>query len=247
MSPEISQPTDRPRLLVTGPAGRVGPHLLPFLRDRYALRLLDLNPLPFERSNDDEFVQADIRNLPAIEQACARIHAVIHLAAIPDEADFHSLLLPINLAGVYNAFEAARRAGVPKVIFISTGQTVLSYPKGAWVSPDMPARPSSVYACTKLFGEALARHYSDLHGLQMIVIRLCWFQPYDSPLLRAAHPIWREWCSPRDFGQLVLKALEADLPFGVFFGVSNNTGRFWDIQNAAELLGYHPVDDAYRR
>ena len=101
------------------------------------------------------------------------------------------------------------------------------------------------YACTKLFGEALARYYSDVHGLRMIVIRLCWFQPYDSPLLRREDPIWREWCSPRDLAQLVLQSLATDLAFGVFFGISNNTGRFWDIANAEQLLGYRPVDDAY--
>ena len=108
----------------------------------------------------------------------------------------------------------------------------------------MPPRPWTVYACTKLFGEALARHYSENHGLQMIVIRLCWFQPYDSEVLRQPGNIEREWCSPRDFTQLLVKSLRADVPFAIFFGVSNNTGRFWDISNARALVGYDPVDDA---
>jgi nucleoside-diphosphate-sugar epimerase len=237
----------RPRILVTGPAGRVGPHLLPFLREHYALRLLDAAPRSFELVEDDEFIQADIQDLPAMERACAGSQAIVHLAAISEEADFHSRLLPVNLAGVFNVFEAARRTGVSRVVFTSTGQTVLAYPKGDWVTTEMPARPSSVYACTKLFGEALARHYADVHGMQMIVIRLCWFQPYTSPLLKAPDPIWREWCSPKDFAQLVLKSLQAPVSFGVFFGVSNNTGRFWDIRNAEQLLGYSPVDNAFQR
>jgi uronate dehydrogenase len=108
----------------------------------------------------------------------------------------------------------------------------------------MPPRPSSVYGCTKLFGEALARHYAEKHGLSMIVIRLCYFQPYDSPLLRQPGDVQREWCSPRDLAQLLLKCLRTDLAFAVFFGVSNNTGRFWDISNAQRLVGYEPVDDA---
>jgi len=112
------------------------------------------------------------------------------------------------------------------------------------VTPDMPARPWTVYACTKLFGEALARHYSDKHGMSMIVIRLCWFQAYDSEPLHQPGNLQREWCSPRDFVQLLVKSLRTDLPFGVFFGVSNNTGRYWDISNAQTLLGYEPVDDA---
>lgn len=234
------------RLLITGPGGRVGPRLLPFLRPHFALRLLDAQPLPPELVAGDEFVRADITDLPALERACAGVAAVVHLAAISDEADFHSQLLPVNLAGTYNVFEAARRAGVDRVIFISTGQTVLYYPKGEWVTPEMPPRPWTVYACSKLFGEALARHYHEKHGMRMIVIRLCWFQPEDSPLLRAGGDIEREWCSPRDFAQLVLGALRADVGFGIYFGVSNNTGRFWDLSNAAAELGYAPEDDARR-
>ena len=223
----------------------MGQQIVPLLRPVFALRLLDTAPLQhLELSGDDEYVCASIRDLTALERACAGVFAMIHLAAIPEEADFHSQLLPTNLEGAYNAFEAARRASVGKVIFASTGQTVLSYPAGEWVTPEMPARPSSVYACTKLFGEALARHYADVHGMQVIVIRLCMFQPYESPLLRSPGAAQREWCSPRDFVQLIVKCLQSDVSFAVFFGVSNNTGRFWDISNAQRLVGYDPVDNA---
>ena len=235
----------RERILITGPGGRVGKEIVPLLREHYALRLLDAAPLKsIQLMGDDEFVQADIRDLDAIRRACDGVTAMVHLAAISDEDDFHTRLLPVNLEGVYNAFEAARQAGLKKVVFTSTGQTVLYYPKGEWVTPEMPARPWTVYACTKMFGEALARHYSDKHGMSMIVIRLCWFQAYDSELLRKPGDVQREWCSPRDFVQLLVKSLQTDIPFDVFFGVSNNTGRFWDISNAQKLLGYEPVDDA---
>jgi uronate dehydrogenase len=235
----------RERILITGPGGRVGKEIVPLLREHYALRLLDAAALKsIQLMGDDEFVQADIRDLDAIRRACDGVTAMVHLAAISDEDDFHTRLLPVNLEGVYNAFEAARQAGLKKVVFTSTGQTVLYYPKGEWVTPEMPARPWTVYACTKMFGEALARHYSDKHGMSMIVIRLCWFQAYESELLRKPGDVQREWCSPRDFVQLLVKSLQTDIPFDVFFGVSNNTGRFWDISNAQKLLGYEPVDDA---
>src|SRR5258705_8442529 len=113
-----------------------------------------------------------------------------------------------------------------------------------WSTRNMPARPWTVYACTKMFGEALARYFSDKHGMDMIVIRLCYFQPYDSPLLREPGDIQREWCSPRDLTQLLVKSLRAPLSFAIFFGVSNNTGRFWDISNSRKLVGYQPVDNA---
>ncbi len=237
----------RERILITGPCGRVGPQIVPLLREQFALRLFDAGPLTgITLTGDDEFVQADIRDRDALRRACDGVTAMVHLAAISDEDDFHSRLLPVNLEGVFNAFEAARLAGVSKVIFASTGQTVLNYPPGEWVTPDMPARPWTVYACTKLFGEALARHYSDKHGMSMIAIRLCNFQPYDSPLLRAPSALQREWCSPRDLAQLITRSLRSEVKFAIFFGLSNNTDRCWDISNAQQLVGYAPEDDAAR-
>jgi nucleoside-diphosphate-sugar epimerase len=234
----------RERVLITGPGGRVGPYLIPLLRQNYALRLLDRKPL--SPSGDDEFVEADIRDTEAVRKACKGIKALIHLAAISDEDDFRSKLLPVNIDGVYSVFEAARQANVTKVIFTSTAQTVLHYGKGNWVTPEMPARPWTIYACTKLFGEALARYYVDHYKMSILCIRLAWFQNYDSEQLRSRPEMLQEWCSPRDFAQLVRKAIESDLDFGVFFGVSNNTGRYWDISNAQKLLGYAPEDDGAR-
>ena len=234
----------RERILITGPGGRVGPHIVPLLREHFALRLLDAKPLQPEV--DDEVVQADIRDFEALRKACDGVKAMVHLAAVSDEDDFHTRLLPMNLSGTYNAFEAARQAGLRKVIFASTCQTVLNYGEGVWVTPEMPVRPITVYACTKVFGEALARHYSDCHGLSMICLRLAWFQGYDSELLRTRPDMLNHWCSPRDLTQLIVKSLRTDLPFGIFFGVSNNTGRFWDTTNAHQLLGYQPEDDGAR-
>jgi len=232
----------RERILITGPGGRVGTHIVPLLREHFALRLLDFKPLRAE--GDDEFVQADIRDFEPLRQACTGAKAMIHLAAVPDEDEFHTRLLPMNLTGVHNAFEAARQAGVRKVIFASTGQTVLHYPRGEWVTPEMPVRPVTVYACTKVFGEALARYYSDHYQMSMICIRICWFQGYNSPLLRSQPELHREWCSPRDLTQLLVKSIRTDIPFGLFFGVSSNTGRYWDISNAQRMVGYDPQDDA---
>jgi len=233
----------RERILITGPGGRVGTHLVPLLREHFALRLFDAQPL--SAVGDDEVIRGDIQNFDALRKACEGVHAMLHLAAISDEADFHSKLLPVNLAGVYNAFEAARQSGLKKVLYASTGQTILNYGRETYVNVEMPVRPSTIYACTKVFGEALARFYSETRDMAMICIRLCYFRGYDDPLLRVpGHGVQNDWCSPRDLAQLVVKCLRSDLRFGIFFGLSNNTHCHWDIGNARELLGYEPQDNA---
>jgi NAD+ dependent glucose-6-phosphate dehydrogenase len=231
----------RERILITGPGGRVGPHIIPLLREHFALRLFDARKL--SAAWDDEVVQGDIREFDALRRACEGVRTMIHLAAVSDEDDFVTRLLPMNVLGLYNAFEAARQTGVRKVIFASTGQTVLNHGPEAWITPEMPVRPWTLYACTKVFGEAAARYYSDTFGMSMICIRLGWFQSnpdfFREERERAGH-----WCSPRDLAQLLVKAIRADLPFGIFFGVSNNSDRHWDLSNAKELLGYDPVDNS---
>jgi uronate dehydrogenase len=233
----------RERILVTGPGGRVGTQIVPLLREQFALRLLDTKPL--QGQGDDDVLQADIRDFDAFRTACDGVKALVHLAAIADEDDFHTRLLPMNVAGAYNAFEAARQAGVRKILFASTGQTVLNYGRGTWVTTEMPVRPATIYASTKVFGEALARYYSDIHGMSVICIRICYFRAYDDPLLRIPnHEVQRTWCSPRDLTQLMIKSIRCDLPFAIFFGISNNTQRKWDISNAQKLIGYEPQDNA---
>jgi len=234
----------REKLLITGPGGRVGTQIVPLLRREFALRLFDARAL--EAQEDDEVITGDIRDFDALLKACRGADAVLHLAAVPDEDDFHSKLLPMNVAGAYNAFEAARQAGVRKFLFASTGQTVLNYPRGEWVTPEMPVRPSTVYGCTKVFGEALGRHYSDVHGMQVICIRICYFQPYDTKVFVNHPEAKREWCSPRDLTQLITKSIRSQVTFAIFFGVSNNTGRFWDISNSEKLVGYVPEENAFR-
>jgi uronate dehydrogenase len=234
----------REKILITGPGGRVGVQIVPLLREHFALRLFDSAPLL--AVGDDELVEGDIQDFNALRRACEGVSAVIHLAAISDEADFHTKLLPVNLAGTYNAFEAARQAGVKRVIYASTGQVILNYGRETHVTVEMPPRPSTVYACTKIFGESLARWYSETHGMSVLCIRLCYFRAYDDPLLRIpGHAVQYDWCSPRDLTQLLVKCLRTDLRFGIFFGISNNSkGGQWDLSNAKELLGYEPQDDA---
>lgn len=134
----------RERILVTGPCGRVGTQIVPLLREHFALRLFDIQPMKPE--GDDEVVQGDIRDFEAVLNACRGVKAVLHLAAVSDEDDFYTRLLPMNLLGTYNVFEAALRAGVRKVLFASSGQTVLGYLSDNWTKSQVWVTPDSRFA-----------------------------------------------------------------------------------------------------
>jgi uronate dehydrogenase len=108
----------------------------------------------------------------------------------------------------------------------------------------MAVRPRTEYGCTKVFGEALARHYADKYGMSMICLRIGSFYAYGSDNLRTRKDALSRWSSPRDLTQLVTKSIRSDVPFGVYFAVSDTPVRQWDIESARRDLGYEPVDNA---
>lgn len=226
-------------LAITGAFGRVGSKILPLLREKYKLVLIDL--IKEEYSDKDIVHVGNIRDINFLKKAFYGCDAVLHLAATPDEDDFYTKLMPNNIEGVYTVFDVAHQVGIKKVIFASTCQAVLHYPNSVFITTDKPPRPYNLYACTKLFGESLARYYSDKFGMSFICLRIGWFQDYDSEFLSDTE-IKKRWCSPKDLAQLIDRGIQSNLKFGIFFAISDNENKYWDIENAKTLLGYKPVD-----
>ena len=76
-------------------------------------------------------------------------------------------------------------------------------------------------------------------------MRIGSFQPEEAVRERGSDRILSTWLSHRDCVQLVWRGIEAsEVKFGIFYGISGNKRAYWDIQNARDLLGYEPEDDA---
>ncbi len=202
------------------------------------LRLLDLAELA--AGPGEEAVRADATDLAAMTRACSGVSAVIHLAGISGEAPWEQIAAA-NIGGTYVAFEAARRAGVGRVIFASSNHAVGFTPRAAFPAADyaFPA-PDSYYGVSKAAGEALAALYHHRYGMDAICIRIltCADRPQTVRALST-------WLSPDDAGRLFDACLAADRPgFRVVYGVSRNTRGGWASLAEAESLGFRPRDDA---
>jgi uronate dehydrogenase len=212
-------------VLVTGAAGRVAGLILPVLRREFRLRRLDVVEQAPEA--DDELVSGDVGDLEVMCRACDGVAAVVHLAAQPADAEFRTMLLPRNVDGTWAAYEGAIRARVPRFVFASTIQTVDGNPMETFVSPEAPPRPVSVYACTKLFGEALGRFHADVSGLGVVCLRLGAVVPRDHPRLVTDARFRSVWCDPEDLARLVVAAILSEVRFAMVIAVSSpGTARF---------------------
>ncbi len=227
------------RVLITGAGGTIGRSLTERLSDRYQLRLMHRSRP--DDAGDRDIVAADIRNVDEVLAAMDGVDTVWHLAGDPAVPAPWESVLENNIIGTRNVLEAARGAGVRRVVFASTNHVMGMYDRdGAWpVYNDLPQRPDSLYGVSKAFGEDLGRHYYDAFGLEFIALRIGWFM--DTP--KMSQGVGRAmWLSPDDCAQVFTCATVADVPFGVFYAISDNPDRRWDITDTMLQLGYRPRD-----
>jgi uronate dehydrogenase len=230
-----------PTILITGAAGRIGTMLRPRLAlPGRVLRLIDVTPLPEPLGPGEEGETASVTDLAAMTAACAGAEAVIHLGGIATESSWDRIL-DVNINGTYTVFEAARRAGVPRVVFASSNHAVGFTPRADFPVPDFAyPTPDTYYGASKAAGEAVAALYARRYGLDAICIRIlsCFERPTGPRMLGS-------WLSPDDAGRLFEACLTVPSPgFQVIYGVSANTRGGWVSLDGARALGYQPQDDA---
>ena len=230
------------RILITGAAGNIGVAMRSRLaRDERILRLLDIAPMAEPGPGEAiELFTASATDLDAMRRACDGVYAVVHLASHSGERPWDEIMA-VNIQSTYVALEAARRAGVPRVIFASSNHAVGFHPKP--VSGDAEdylfPRPDTYYGVSKVTGEALGSLYHDRYGLDVICLRIgaCFAYPVDERMLAT-------WLSFDDCARLLEASLAAPSPgFRVVWAISNNTQGWWSLDEA-RALGYDPQDDA---
>ena len=170
------------RVLVTGGAGFIGSHLVEALLALGAEVTVIDDLSGGERANLDplmtldaplRFVEGSILDEPALATCMSGVRYVLHQAAlgsvphsIKDPARYHA----VNGTGTLNVLEAARQAGVQRVVFAASSSAYGDAPTLPKVEA-MPVRPKSPYAATKAAGEAMLRAYAGSYDIDTISLR----------------------------------------------------------------------------
>ena len=217
------------KVLVTGAGGNLGRVLLPALAAAgHEARAADFRP-PEPPSGSEprgspgapEIVELDVRDAEAVRRAAGGVEAIVHGAALHG---VHVKTWPphdfwwTNVTGTFNVYEAAREAGVRRVVLSSTmgvyGDS--AQPRdgaSAFVTEDLPARPNDVYGLSKHLCEELARYYARVHGIATWSLRLGMFVP--ETFERYGFRLLFGGVDDRDVAQAVLLALSRE-PAGGF-------------------------------
>src|SRR5438552_4972341 len=215
------------RVLITGAGGGIGRSLRETLRGVYpSLRVSDrvaIAPARPMEQGIEEVDRTDIADMAAVERMVAGVDGIVHLGGISGENSWEKILEG-NIIGLYNVFEAARRAGVKRIVMATSNHAVGFYPRAQTIDHRVVPRPDSRYGVSKAFSEALASLYPAKHGIGFPCPRVGHFgtEPIDSRRLSI-------WISPRDYTQLVRIGLEhPDIRFEIVYGVSGNKRSWYD-------------------
>jgi UDP-glucose 4-epimerase len=264
------------RVLVTGGAGFVGATLVRRLAGSgHSVRVLDNystgNPAYLD-GVDTELVEGDIRDTTALDAALAGIESVIHLAAagsvVMSVAD-PVMNFEANVLGTFRVLDAARRAGLERVVLASTG--------GALIGDALPPvnefslpKPISPYGASKLAGEGYAHAFAKSFGLRTVALRFAnVYGPWSghkkgamTVFFRALHTgqpivIYGDGTSSRDYAHVddiaraLQLALEGDVPGGTVLhiasGVETTIAELADLCRNAAGKPDHPIEYQPRR
>ncbi len=182
------------RVLVTGACGRVGSHLIPrLLAQDEAVRVLVRNEEQAEsfREHGAEAVVGDLTKPETLIEAVSGVEAIVHLAAFFRGATA-AQARETNLDGTLALARAARQAGVPRFIYISTN-LVYGPGRGRPTREEDEPRPPAdrAYPVSKLAAEQELQELFADGNADLSILRLAFVYGEGDPHLREAINLMR--------------------------------------------------------
>lgn len=169
------------KILITGGAGFIGSNLTKALLEKGAkVRVLDnfitgrrRNIEPFLGGDNFELIEGDLRNYSTVKRAAEGMDYTLHQGALPSVP--RSIKDPvttnnINILGTLNVLEAAKEAGVKRVVYASSS-SIYGDSETLPKREDMPVRPLSPYALSKYTGERYCQMFHQIYGLETVCLR----------------------------------------------------------------------------
>ncbi len=227
------------RLLITGANGGLGsvcrqrlPHLAKSVRLSARRDLGDA-------AAHEEIVYCDLTDKAGVETMVEGCDGIVHMGGQSLEAPWETIRAA-NIDGMFNLYEAARKASVqPRIIFASSNHAIGYHRQRTRLDANSRTRPDGLYGVSKVFGEALASMYHDKFGIETACIRIG--SSFPEP---KNHRMLSTWLSYDDLISLIECIFRVPiLGCPIIYGASDNSAGWWDNGEVA-YLGWRPKDNA---
>ena len=165
------------KYLVTGGAGFIGSHIArTLLQQGGQVRILD-NFSSGKRENlkdlEVEILEGDLRDVSKVAQAVKSVEIIFHEAAfvsVPESMEKPQECFDVNITGTSILFDAARKAGVRRVV-IASSAAVYGDSDAMPLVEETPLRQLSPYAVSKRVAEMYAELFTHQFGLEVVALR----------------------------------------------------------------------------
>jgi nucleoside-diphosphate-sugar epimerase len=164
------------KIVITGGSGKLAKYLAPTLAQEHAVLLYDKQ---HPQHNQFSWVQGEVTDRAKLSEAFRGADAVIHLAALRSRYNHLPMkVMETNALGTFCVLEAARRAGVEKLL-LSSSDAVLGIaqsttelaPEYLPIDEKHPLKPQDPYGISKMLGEKMCRLYAEGYDRNIIAMR----------------------------------------------------------------------------
>jgi len=241
------------KIVLFGSAGWLGRAILSRSINRAEIRAFDRSPEAWDEWRDidgdwtgDEVIQGDISDFTAVDRAVSGMDAVIHTAVYYPRENVEHDPLPflVNLKGLWNVLEAARRHQVGSVVHVGSCMTI--HPKGRFFDADVRSTEGDLYGICKRLQEEMCRQFHDAHGMRTIVLRAdcivdsCLGIGQHREKLGTGRALWRlGWVCRHDLAEACLLATESEQVIHDVLHIVGTPGaeQHCNVDRAKKVLG----------
>ena len=187
---------------------------------------------------------ADISDFASVQAALEGMDGIVHAAVYFGQGYDDPLPWLINLKGLWNTLEGARRLGIRRIVHIGSCETV--HPHGHFFSAEQRRPGGGIYPITKRLQEEMCRSFWDAHGLPNVVLRPDYIVDsrirmgrFREKLGPPDHPTRNGWVCRHDLAEACRLALERDdLGFDIFHIVGTpEADATCNVARSREVLG----------
>jgi len=227
-------------LLIVGGSGLVGTMVLPTLRRKHNIRILDLKA---PKSRTVEFIEGKVTDPETVEKAVKGMDAVLYMAmGSLDWQEWSGIdsSFDANVKGLHFVLKAAADEGITQAVYTSSLSVYANLTKRYFSDEGITPDETDLYGFTKKLGEDVCQNAWRAWGINVNALRLCFPTPKEKWLKKHKKGKATLATMDSDVGRAMLAALEYKGGFQTFMISGDYQHKLMNMSKAKRLLDWSP-------